>query len=86
MIILGVAISGWASMNVNSTFNRYDQVQNQGNYTGKVAARYILDQAGLYEVEIREVAGNLTDNYNPTNKFSAFRSLFITLLLLPQLE
>lgn len=68
MIILGVAISGWASMNVNSTFNRYDQVQNQGNYTGKVAARYILDQAGLYEVEIREVAGNLTDNYNPTNK------------------
>ena len=68
MIILGVAISGWASMNVNSTFNRYDQVQNQGNYTGKVAARYILDQAGLYEVEIREVAGNLTDDYNPTNK------------------
>ena len=68
MIILGVAISGWASMNVNSTFNRYDQVRNQGNYTGKVAARYILDQAGLYEVEIREVAGNLTDNYNPTNK------------------
>ena len=37
MIILGVAISGWASMNVNSTFNRYDQIQNQGNYTGKVA-------------------------------------------------
>ena len=68
MIILGVAISGWASMNVNSTFNRYDQVRNQGNYTGKAAARYILDQAGLYEVEIREVAGNLTDNYNPTNK------------------
>lgn len=68
MIILGVAISGWASMNVNSTFNRYDQIQNHGNYTGKVAARYILDQAGLYEVEIREVAGNLTDNYNPTNK------------------
>ena len=23
------------------------------NYTGKAAARYILDQAGLYEVEIR---------------------------------
>ena len=68
MIILGVAISGWASMNVNSTFNRYDQVRNQGNYTGKAAARYILDQAGLYEVEIREVAGKLTDNYNPTNK------------------
>ena len=68
MIILGVAISGWASMNVNSTFNRYDQIQNHGNYTGKVAARYILDQAGLYEVEIREVAGNLSDNYNPTNK------------------
>lgn len=39
MIILGVAISGWASMNVNSTFNRYDQIQNQGNYTGKVAAQ-----------------------------------------------
>lgn len=68
MIILGVAISGWASMNVNSTFNRYDQIRTQGDFTGKAAARYILDQAGLYEVEIREVAGNLTDNYNPTNK------------------
>ena len=59
MIILGVAISGWASMNVNSTFNRYDQVRNQGNYTGKAAARYILDQAGLYEVEIRALQRQL---------------------------
>ena len=82
MIILGVAISGWASMNVNSTFNRYDQVRNQGNYTGKAAARYILDQAGLYEVEIREVAGKLTDNYNPTNKvLSLSQSVYNSLQL-----
>ncbi|WP_422732566.1 hypothetical protein [Lactobacillus gasseri] len=38
MIILGVAISGSASMNLNSTFNRYHQIQNQLNYTPKVSA------------------------------------------------
>lgn len=68
MIIVGIAITGWASMNVNSTFHKYDKIKDAGNYTGMQAARYILDRAGLYDVEIRPIAGNLTDNYNPTNK------------------
>ncbi|MDE5757206.1 MAG: zinc metallopeptidase, partial [Allobaculum sp.] len=38
------------------------------NLTGAQAARYVLDKNGLYKVQIVHIAGNLTDNYNPTTK------------------
>lgn len=68
ILLIAMAISGWASANVNSTYNRYNKVPNHNGYTGKEAARYILDTAGLQDVQIKEVGGHLTDNYNPTNK------------------
>lgn len=68
MIILGVIITGWASWNVNSTFSRYDQIENHNGYTGRQAAEIILNQAGLTNVTIQEVSGRLTDFYDPRNK------------------
>lgn len=68
MIILGVIITGWASWNVNSTFSRYDQIENHNGYTGRQAAEIILNQAGLNNVTIQEVSGRLTDFYDPRNK------------------
>lgn len=68
LIIIGFAITGWASFNVNSTFNKYDKVKSKNNVTAKEAAQYILDQAGITDVSIHEVSGHLTDNYNGQNK------------------
>ena len=36
--------------------------------TGKEVARKILDANGLEDVQINEVAGTLSDHYNPSNK------------------
>lgn len=36
--------------------------------TGAQAAERILHSAGIYDVTIRHISGNLTDNYNPSHK------------------
>ena len=36
--------------------------------TGAQAAERILNSAGIYDVSIRHVSGNLTDHYDPRNK------------------
>ena len=36
--------------------------------TGAQAAQRILNEEGIYDVEIRHVSGNLTDHYDPRNK------------------
>ena len=36
--------------------------------TGAEAAQRILNTAGIYDVTIQHVSGNLTDHYNPSNK------------------
>lgn len=57
-----------ASVKVNTTFSRYARVNSQTGKTAAQIAREILDQNGLYTVQIRKIAGNLTDNYNPSTR------------------
>lgn len=68
LVIIGLVISLWASWYVNHNFKKYDQVTSQSGTSGAQAARFILDNAGLQDVQILRTSGNLTDNYNPTNK------------------
>lgn len=68
LVIIGLAITAIASMNVNSTFAKYDQVRSKHNVTGQEAAEYILKSAGITDVTVQRIAGNLTDNYNGQNK------------------
>lgn len=53
---------------VKSTFKRYSAVFSARGLTGWQVAQIILHSAGIYDVQIQPIAGNLTDNYNPTNK------------------
>lgn len=68
LIIIGLAISMWASWYVNHNFKKYDQFTSHRGKSGADAARYILDSAGLQDIQINKVSGNLTDNYNPGDK------------------
>lgn len=68
LILIGVVISAVASMRVRTTFNKYSRVRNMGGLTGAQAAEQILRGAGIYDVSIQRVAGNLTDHYDPRNK------------------
>jgi len=55
----------WAQYNVQSTFKKYSKVASERGMTGYDAARRILDANGLHHVRIEQVAGDLTDHYDP---------------------
>ena len=65
LVLIGAVISIIASMNVKSTFNRYSKGNNRTNMTGAQAAQEILRAAGITDVRIERVSGNLTDHYSP---------------------
>ncbi|EST11730.1 zinc metallopeptidase [Sporolactobacillus laevolacticus] len=58
----------WAQMRVRSTYSQYSEVSNSTGMNGAQTARKILDANGLYDVTVKEVAGSLTDHYDPRDK------------------
>nr|WP_263852057.1 zinc metallopeptidase [Levilactobacillus bambusae] len=68
LVIAGMLISMAASAYVNTTFRRYDQVPSERRLTGTEAAAYILQQSGITDVRITSIPGELTDNYNGSDK------------------
>ena len=67
MIILipGILIALWASINVNSTFNKYNTIKARNGMTGAEVAERVLHHHGIYNVRVERVAGNLSDHYDP---------------------
>ena len=55
-----------AQIKVKSTFSKYSNEHNQHGYTAREVARKILDDNGLYNIQIENVSGNLTDHYDPS--------------------
>ena len=68
LVLIGVILSLIASARVKSTFNKYSQMRNSRGMTGAQAAEQVLRGAGIYDVRIEHVAGNLTDHYDPRSK------------------
>lgn len=65
LIYVGPAflLAMWAQYRVKSAFARASQVG--ARLTGAAAARHILDSAGLRDVAIERVPGELSDHYDP---------------------
>ncbi len=68
LILIAAVISIIAQIRVNTTFKKYSRVASTSGITGAQAADRILKSQGIYDVTIRQVAGNLTDHYDPRNK------------------
>jgi uncharacterized protein len=69
----GLLIGLWAQAKLMSAFGKYSRVPVANGMTGAEAARHILDQAGLPDMPIVEVPGQLSDHYDPTK-----RALFLS--------
>lgn len=65
LIVPAMLIALWAQMRVNGAFDRYSRVFSRRGITAAQVARYILDQNGLYNVQVERVPGRLTDHYDP---------------------
>ncbi len=68
LVLIGVVLSLMASARVRSTFAKYSKVRNRSGYTGAMAAERILHSAGINDVRIEKVGGNLSDHYDPKAK------------------
>ena len=68
LVLIGAVICLVASARVKSTYNKYASYRSMSGMTGAQAAERILHSAGIYDVSVQHVSGNLTDHYNPSNK------------------
>ena len=68
LILIPILLGVWAQIKVSSTYNRYVQVASRGHITGAEAARFVMERAGIHDVDIVPIGGKLTDHYDPSNK------------------
>ena len=68
LLIVAMIFSMVAQTKVSSTFNKYSRVRNRAGFTGAQVAAQMLQNAGIYDVSVQRVAGNLTDHYDPRTK------------------
>ena len=65
ILIPGIIIALWASINVNTTFDKYNRIPSRNGLTGAQVAERVLNHHGIYNVRIERVSGNLSDHYDP---------------------
>ena len=68
LVIICAVLSLWASAGVKSSFSKYSKVLTSRGVTAFEAAERILHGAGIYDVKIEHVSGNLTDHYDSSSK------------------
>lgn len=65
LVIIGMLLCLGASAHVNSTMKKYSRVRNMGGMTGAEAARRILNNEGLHNVQIECLSRGGGDHYDP---------------------
>lgn len=65
LVIIGMLLCLGASALVNSTMHKYARVRNMSGLTGAEAARRILNNEGLYNVQIECLSRKEGDHYDP---------------------
>lgn len=68
LVLIGAVLSLWASAKVKLTYQKYASVRSRLGLTGADVARRILRNAGIYDVNVEHVPGDLTDHYDPRSK------------------
>ena len=68
LIIPGIIVAIWAQSRVNNAYRTYSKIYVGSGISGREAARRILAENGIDDVEILATRGVLSDNYNPRKK------------------
>jgi Zn-dependent membrane protease YugP len=53
---------------VKSAYSKWSKVQARSRLSGAQAAERLIQRGGLYGVQVQQIGGNLTDNYDPRTK------------------
>lgn len=65
LIIPAALFAMWAQQRVSSTFKKYSKVRSSRGETAAEVCRQILQENGLRHIKVEQVAGQLTDHYDP---------------------
>lgn len=68
LVLVGAVICMIASANVKSTYSKYATYRSMTGMTGAQVAERLLRSAGINDVRVGHVAGELSDHYNPATK------------------
>ncbi len=68
LLIPALLLSLYAQAKVSSTFRKYSSVRSASGLTGAETAQRLLWAAGITDVRIERVRGNLTDHYDPSHR------------------
>ena len=68
LMIPAIIFTLWAQWAVKSAYTKYSQIGTRSRITGAQAAQAIMDSAGVRNVEIGAIAGEMTDHYDPKQK------------------
>lgn len=68
LIIVPMLFGLYAQMRIRSAYAHNMRIASRGGITGREAAEAVIRSAGITDVKIIEVPGELTDHYNPMNK------------------
>lgn len=68
IMILVMVLSFIVQQMLQSRFNKYSQIPSSNGMSGAEVARKMLNDHGIYDVDIVPTRGMLTDHYNPQTK------------------
>ena len=74
LIIIPMLFGLYAQMKIRSAYGKNVQIESRGRIRGAEAALAVMQSAGITDVEIVEVPGELSDHYDPTHKRLALSS------------
>lgn len=68
LFIVPMLFGLYAQMKIRSAYSKNVQIPSRGRISGYEAAKAVMDSAGIHDVEIVQVPGELTDHYDPIHK------------------
>lgn len=68
LLVGGFILTAIVSGQLKTTTAKYSRIQSKSGLTGAQAASAILRAAGITDVSIRSIQGQLTDHYDPRSK------------------
>ncbi len=68
LLIVGMLLSLAASAKLKSVFATYSKIRSRSGLTGAQTAQRILQAAGIRDVEVVPIQGQLTDHYDPRTR------------------
>jgi Zn-dependent membrane protease YugP len=68
LVLIPILLGIYAQMRVSSAYQKNVEIPSRGHITGAEAAQAVMNSAGIHNVEIVEVEGQLSDHYDPSHK------------------